>query len=207
MTIASRINLLVIAGVVAAGATATALSVRALGSAGEREAAQVRQQLLLGKQEKLKDLVRNTHRAVEELCRNARDPERVADTYRPLLKGAVDEAFSAIETVYADPTLAEAEKQARAMAVVKGLRSLGNRAGEAMTGIQERVGSAADQAGQIASATEQLRATVSDIAQNMDQIAREIEQNSAATDGVTGNARVLAEKSEQVQALSGRFRT
>ncbi|HSH70383.1 MAG TPA: methyl-accepting chemotaxis protein, partial [Deferrisomatales bacterium] len=122
MTVAKRINLLLVAGVVAAGAIATGVSVRSLRSAGEREAARVGEQLMLAKQEKLRDLVRNAHRAVEEIYQNAQDPERVADTYRPLLKGAVDVVFSAIETVYADTSLGEEEKRARAMAVVKGLR-------------------------------------------------------------------------------------
>ena len=49
MTVAKRINLLVIAGVVIAGVTATAVSVNSLRRAGDREVSRVRDRLA-GKQ-------------------------------------------------------------------------------------------------------------------------------------------------------------
>jgi len=83
---------------------------------------------------------------------------------------------------------------------------LGARAGEAIQAIEGRIAGASGQTEQIATATEQLSATIREMATNMDEIAQGIQQNSAATIQIAQTAQTVSEKAEELKSLTGRFR-
>ncbi len=122
MNIAGKMTVLAVAGVVALGAITAITGTLAIRETGQAEIREVRERMLESKKEKLKDLVRDVEAVLQQAYEDAHDPAKIAELYRARLQQLVDTAYAAIQTVYNDPNLDEAEKMERAKAVVKGLR-------------------------------------------------------------------------------------
>jgi methyl-accepting chemotaxis protein len=95
----------------------------------------------------------------------------------------------------------------RGQEAVRQGRELGARAGERITAILQRVAGASDQTRQIAVATEELSATIGETATHTDRIAQGSGRNSAAAHEIAATTQTLAERAEELRALTGRFRT
>jgi len=122
MKIAHKMTALAVGGVVALGAISVAMSTMALRRAGKAQIAEIREQMLASKKEKLQDLVQDVYTTVEQAYKDSRDPEKVAEIYREPIRNLVNVAYGAIRAVYDNPEIMEWEKMDRAKAIVKRLR-------------------------------------------------------------------------------------
>ncbi len=122
MNIAGKMTLLAVSGVVALGAITAITTSLAIRESGRTEIRELRARMMEAKKEKLKDLVRGVEAIASREYQEARDPEKIKDRYRDRLQELVDTAYAAIEAVYNDPSLDEAQKKEEAKQVVKGLR-------------------------------------------------------------------------------------
>ncbi|MCU0934816.1 MAG: methyl-accepting chemotaxis protein [Gammaproteobacteria bacterium] len=129
----------------------------------------------------VKKLAENTVHATEEIAQIIRSIQLESDR-----------AVAAIE---------------RGQQAVRAGRELGARAGETISAILERVASASDQTRQIATATEELSATIRDVAANIDRIARGAGQNSDGGREIAQTTGSLARRADELKTLAGRFRT
>ncbi len=102
------------------------LSVRSLQVQGEHSLATIEEVMTKEKNEKLRDLVRNTFEILADRYRAAHDPEQVAAAYEKELQAVVNLAYSTIEAISGDQSLSREEQMNRALEIVKNMRYQGS---------------------------------------------------------------------------------
>ena len=85
--------------------------------------------------------------------------------------------------------------------------SLGREAGRATEAIADQVARASDETDQIAVASEELAATIRDLAGSMERIASTMAGNTEATEAIARTADVVARKAQELKVITDRFRT
>jgi methyl-accepting chemotaxis protein len=101
------------------------LSIKALNTQGDSSLLSIREIMTEGKNEKLKDLVRNTFEILASQYRAANDPTLVASEYEEQLKSVINLTYTSIEGIYTREDLYEEEKKERALKVVESMRYQG----------------------------------------------------------------------------------
>ena len=116
----ATLPLLLLFGLVTMG-----LSIRALNAQGDSSLESIQSIMTEGKNEKLKDLVRNTFEILSSQYRAANDPKLVASEYEEQLKSVINLAYTSIEGIYTRQDLSEDEKKERALKVIESMRYQG----------------------------------------------------------------------------------
>lgn len=122
MRIGKKVFLVSLIPLLLFGALALTLSIFSLQRMANEEVAKQATLLRQEKEEKLRDLVRNTTAILEEKYQAAHDPQKVAAAYLPELKAVIDIAFSTLETLAQRPDLDEVEKKALALVLIEKMR-------------------------------------------------------------------------------------
>ncbi len=122
MKIAHKMTALAVGGVLVLGAVSVVMTTAALRKAGRAEIAEIEEQMLAAKKEKLQDLVKDVYTMVERAYKDAHDPQKVAEIYREPIRNLVNVAYGAVRAVYDNPEILTWEKMDRAKAIVKQLR-------------------------------------------------------------------------------------
>ena len=123
MKISSKIIITVVVSLMILGVLTALMSVYSLKKQGKIETESARVLLLENKKSKLQDLVRNAVTVLEHAYQDAHNPDRIANIYQKQLNNVVDMAYSAIEFLYNDDSIAtEDEKKKLAMESIKKMR-------------------------------------------------------------------------------------
>jgi methyl-accepting chemotaxis protein len=101
------------------------LGLRSLQSQGDQSLKNIHSIMMEDKNEKLKDLVRNTFEILASQYRAASDPEQVAAAYKQQLQSIVNLAYTAVEGVYNREDLSEFQKKEEARRVIRTMRYAG----------------------------------------------------------------------------------
>jgi len=89
---------------------------------GSKEILKQSEMLHKEKREKLQDLVSNTMAILKAEYEAAHNPQKVADAFKPELKGVIDTAIASIAAIYGQDDIDEAEKKSRALAILEKVR-------------------------------------------------------------------------------------
>jgi methyl-accepting chemotaxis protein len=132
----------------------------------------------------------------------------VADEVRKLAEKTV----KATHEISATITSIQAESRQAVEAIEEGQKTvrkgaeLGNAAGDAVHGIEGMATQASEQIQQIATAAEELSATIRETASNLIQMARGVEQNTIAAVEISQTTDAVAAKVGELNAITERFR-
>ncbi len=122
MKIWHKITASSLVGVLLFGAIAILILMNTMHERGEQEIADTRALMLAEKQEKLKDLVRNTTAILEAQYAAANNTEKVAESFRRELSNIVAMAFEIIQEVHARSDMDDAAKKQLALSLIKSMR-------------------------------------------------------------------------------------
>ncbi len=122
MKISTKIILVSLVPLCLLGIISIAASMYSVNTLGKNEIAQQARMLRQEKEEKLRDLVRNTTAILEAQYSAANDPKKVARAYLPELRGVIETAISSVEAVYARTDLDEAAKKKLALNLIEKIR-------------------------------------------------------------------------------------
>ncbi len=107
------------------GLVTMTLTIRALQKQGDESLEAIRAVMSSDKDEKLKDLVRNTYEILESQHRSANDPVMVAKEYERQLRSVINLAYSSVESIYKRTDIDDIEKKRLAFSTVSGMRYAG----------------------------------------------------------------------------------
>lgn len=122
MNITKKIILTAIIPLLLLGVLSLGASILSMTKLGEEEIKNQTKMLEKEKENKLRDLVRNTMAILDSQYKAANDPEQVAAAYLPELKGVIETAVSGLEAIYARDDIDEAGKKSLALAMVSNMR-------------------------------------------------------------------------------------
>ena len=131
----------------------------------------------------------------------------VADEVRKLAEKTVkatQEIAQTVSAIQAQSRSAVSVMEGGKKTVAHGTE-LGRKAGETMRVVENQATGATWQTQRIAVATEELSATISNLASNMDEIASSVAQNTTAAGEIARTAEAVAAKSAELRALTQRF--
>ncbi len=133
----------------------------------------------------------------------------VADEVRNLAGKTVEATKEIAHTI--DVTRGQTERAAAAArqgetSVTKGAE-LGRKAEDAISAISSEVQVTASQISQIATATEQLRIAIFEVANNAEHIAEGINKTKDAVEGISSTAITVANRADELRTLTARFKT
>jgi methyl-accepting chemotaxis protein len=122
MRINTKIFFVALSGIVLLGVVTLFLSLQAIQKRGAAETEFAQKVMMEEKKSKLQDLIKSTYAVIQAHYDYSHDPEKVAATYRPQLKGIVDVAYKTIEAIYNRVDLDDAEKKRLAAGYVAEMR-------------------------------------------------------------------------------------
>jgi len=122
MNISKKIVLTAVIPLVILGLTSLGASMYSINKLGQEEVAQQAAMLRNEKENKLRDLVRNTLAILETHYKAANDPEKVAAAFLPELRGVIDTAATILETIYMRQDLDEPAKKELALSLIEKMR-------------------------------------------------------------------------------------
>ncbi len=125
MSIKFKILVVTLPFLILFGIVTMGLSIRSLQNQGDQSLEAIRTIMSSGKDEKLKDLVRNTYEIIGAQYRAAHDPMLVAKEYERQLQSVVNLAYTSIQAIYDSTDIYESEKQEMAFEVVSNMRYAG----------------------------------------------------------------------------------
>lgn len=125
MSIRKKILIFILPFFVMFGLVFLFLGLRSLQSQGEQSLKNIHSIMMEDKNEKLKDLVRNTFEILASQYRAASDPEQVAVAYKQQLQSIVNLAYTAVEGVYRRADLSELQKKEEAKRIISAMRYAG----------------------------------------------------------------------------------
>ncbi|MHB8764846.1 MAG: methyl-accepting chemotaxis protein [Deferrisomatales bacterium] len=194
-------------GEIAAVVERAAATTRALGSEAEKISAVI---------EVIQDIADQTNLlALNAAIEAARAGEHgrgfavVADEVRKLAEKTVKATHEIARTVggiQGESRRAVAAIEQGQLTVLRGTE-LGKAAGEAVVAIEGMVTTAADRVQQIATATEELSATIRETASNLFEMARGVEQNTMAAFEISKTANSVAHKAGELNSITAGFQT
>ncbi len=132
----------------------------------------------------------------------------VADEVRKLAEKTVQstkEITQIITTIQAETEGVAATMDGGTEAVASG-KEKAERAGQAITTIQDKVATASQQTEHIATATEQMASMIQHVAQNMEQIALGADQNSRVVHEISATVQALSVSADQLEAMTQQFK-
>lgn len=132
----------------------------------------------------------------------------VADEVRKLAEKTVKathEISATISRIQAESRRAVEAIDGGLQAVTQG-EAVSRKSGEAMGRIETQVDTASQQTGQIATATEQLAASIRDLAMNLETMAGGAEGNMQASIEISRTADAVSKQAEELKSLTDRFR-
>ncbi len=125
MSIRKKILIFILPFFVMFGLVFLFLGLRSLQSQGDLSLKNIHSIMMEDKNEKLKDLVRNTFEILASQYRAASDPEQVAVAYKQQLQSIVNLAYTAVEGVYKREDLTEFQKKEEAKRIIRTMRYSG----------------------------------------------------------------------------------
>ncbi|BCL61341.1 methyl-accepting chemotaxis protein [Desulfomarina profundi] len=125
MSIRKKILIFILPFFVMFGLVFLFLGLRSLQSQGDQSLKNIHSIMMEDKNEKLKDLVRNTFEILASQYRAASDPEQVAVAYKQQLQSIVNLAYTSVEGVYNREDLTDFQKKEEAKRIIKTMRYAG----------------------------------------------------------------------------------
>ncbi|WP_457577267.1 methyl-accepting chemotaxis protein [Desulfomarina sp.] len=125
MSIRKKILVFILPFFVMFGLVFLFLGLRSLQTQGDQSLKNIHSIMMEDKNEKLKDLVRNTFEILASQYRAASDPEQVAVAYKQQLQAIVNLAYSSVEGVYKREDLTEFQKKEEAKRIIRAMRYAG----------------------------------------------------------------------------------
>ena len=101
------------------------LSIRSMQQLSDQSLESIHSIMLNDKNEKLEDLVRNTYEIVAAQHRAANDPAEVARAYEQQLQSVINIAYTAIDGIYNQTDISDAEKRQKSQQIIKNMRYAG----------------------------------------------------------------------------------
>ncbi|MES9962714.1 MAG: methyl-accepting chemotaxis protein [Candidatus Sedimenticola sp. 20ELBAFRAG] len=132
----------------------------------------------------------------------------VADEVRNLASKTVDATKQITEIVSQIHTdsAAATEVMNRGQEVASRGAELGEDAMQAIDLIEQETHKVSDRSAQIATAIEEMSATIKDVYQNIDRVAEEARRSEAAASEITGTSELVATKASDLQAATGKLK-